>query len=449
MGERLHGGANTTPEGHAEGNGEHMSNGVGNMPKSARPSTQAETDIASKILRQHGADPRRVGATVQLGKFRNKETGELNPSGTMTTEDAERVWVKFPTPPSSEAALFDELGPLQPIPPIVIKPSRARPVVRPEKVLLDVTDIQYGFRMLDNGLMVPTHFAEGLDILLQVAYDIKPDRVLYGGDEADYAEISRFGVDSMHYNAYTLAESIKGLRSFFAKMRAQTPNSRQTSIASNHGKRPERYITSNAPMLGGMIPAVKSNQRGYPANSYPFLVGLEDLDIEYADGYPAGVEKINDRLFTVHGNKSKTSGSTAHEYLREMDAGMNLLFHHTHRHEEAHVRRRYNALGARGAGAMAFSNGCLADINGAVPGYNSAVNSTGEVQAHRENWINGFGIVEYQEGDRPFNNHFVEIAQDAEGYYAYLYGREYRPLGPELMPEAGYEYRFGDQPFNA
>lgn len=297
--------------------------------------------------------------------------------------------------------------------------------------------------------MVPTHSPEALDILLQVVYDQKPDRILYGGDEADYAELSRFRPDSVQYNAYTLAESIKGLRAFFAKMRAQSPDSRQTSIASNHGDRPERFIMNTAPMLGGMIPALKSNQRGYPANSYPLLVGLEDLDIDYEGGYPANLAKINDRLFTMHGDKAKASGSTAHEYLKIMDAGMNLMFHHTHRHEEAHIRRRFNPLGARGLAAMAFSNGCLADINGAVPAHNAAVSPNGALQTNRENWVNGFGVVDYREGDHPFHNQFVEIAQDIEGFYAYFEGREYRPLGAEAMPEAGYSYRFGDGPFDA
>lgn len=431
------------------GHGNTGNTGSGDFrePSSARPSTPEEIDVALEVLNGIGADPRRVGATVQLGKARDKKTGEL-PSGPITTEDAERLWVKFPFPKAGDA-LVEELGPLQPIPPIVVKPTRSRPVSRPDKRLIDVTDVQYGFRMRDDGTMWPTHNPEALDILLQVIYDQQPDRILYGGDEADYAELSRFRLDSIQYNAYTLAESIKGLRAFFAKMRAHAPNAQQTSIASNHGDRPERFIMSTAPMLGGMIPSVKSNQRGYPANSYPLLVGLEDLDIEYEGGYPANLVKINDRLFTVHGDKSKAQGSTAHEYLRIMDAGMNLMFHHTHRHEEAHLRRRLSALGSRGAGMMAFSNGCLADINGAVPGANSAVSPTGAIQSMRENWINGFGVVDYQDGDRPFHNQFVEIAQDDMGTFAYFEGKEYRPLGSDAMPEAGYAYRFGDGPFDA
>ena len=365
----------------------------------------------------------------------------------MTTSNGERVWVKFPFP--KDTGFQDELGPLPQIPPLHITPSRAKPKSRPDKRLFDTTDIQYGFRMRDDGLMVPTHNPWALDIYLQVVYDQQPDRIIYGGDEADYAELSRFRPDSVQYNAYTLAESIKGLRAFFGKVRAQSPNSQQTSIASNHGDRPERFIMNTAPMLGGMIPAAKGNRRGYPANSYPLLVGLEDLDIEYEGGYPANLVKINDRLFTVHGDKSKANGSTAHEYLRTMDAGMNLMFHHTHRHEEAHLRRRFSALGARGAGMMAFSNGCLSDINGAVPATHAAVSPTGAVQSNRENWINGFGVVDYQEGDRPFRNQFIAIDQDDEGHFAYFEGKEYRPLGPELMPEAGYAHRFGDKPFDA
>lgn len=441
-------------KGHEFG-GSHNTGGTGEnkydeVAVTTRPSTQAEIDAARAVVEQAGSDPRYVGATVQFGKHRDK-VGELNPEGAFTTETAERVWIKTATPSASHRLLQEleaQHGPIAPMPPITIESTPSQAVERPNKLLVDITDIQYGFRMQPNGLMIPTHYPEGLDILLQVMADVQPDRVLYGGDEADYAEMSRFRMDSTTYNAYTLAESIKGLRLFLAKSRAQAPDARHTNVASNHGDRPERFIMQNAPILGGLVPAVDNNSRRYPANSYPHLVGLEELDIEYEGGYPAELVKINDRLYTFHGNKSKPRTSTAIEYLKELDNGMSLMFHHTHRHEEEHLRRKYSALGARGVGSMAFSNGCLADINGLVPGYGSGVSPTGNAQLNRENWINGFGIVEYQEGDKPFNNNFIEIQDDEEGPYAYVNGRVYRPLGPELMPEAGYQYQFGFGPFD-
>lgn len=416
-----------------------------------RPSTPEEVDAARKVIEDLGADPRFVGATVQFGKRRDKDTGDLIPEGPLTVETAERAWIKTATPSADQRMLQElekEYGPIQPMAPIIVESTPSKSVERPSRLLIDVTDIQYGFRMQPNGLMIPTHYPEGLDILLQVMGDVQPDRVLYGGDEADYAEMSRFRMDSVTYNAYTLAASIQGLRHFLAKSRAQAPGARHTNAASNHGDRPERFIMQNAPILGGLVPAVGNNSRKYPANSYPHLVGLEELDIEYEGGYPAELIKINDRLFTMHGNKAKSRGSTATEYLKELDNGMSLMFHHTHRHEEEHLRRKYSALGARGLGSMAFSNGCLADINGLVPGYGTGVSPTGNAQVNRENWINGFGIVEYQEGDKPFNNNFVEIQSDEEGPYAYTNGRMYRPLGPDLMPEAGYAYQFGQGPFD-
>lgn len=372
---------------------------------------------------------------------------EVNDKGGLPTTISvpTAVWIKDD---GNETAL-PNLGDIPPFPIINIGPTEAITAPSTEKVLFDVTDIQFGYRMLDNGLMIPTHLPEGLDIMLQVLRDVQPDRVLYGGDEADYAELSHFTVDSAHYNAYSLSASIRGLSMFLGKSVAQAPNARHTNIPSNHGDRPEKFIREKAPMLTGLVPATKGNTRGYPANSYPMLAGLEDLGIEYTGGYRANLEKINDRLFTVHGDTSNARGSTAHRYLSQLDSGMSMMFHHTHRHEEAHNRRRWNALGARGLSSTAFSNGCLADINGAVPGHNSAVSPTGGIQGNRENWINGFGVVEYQEGNKPFNNNFVEINQDDEGYYAYFDGKVYRPLGPQLMPEAGYAYEFGKGPFDA
>jgi len=94
-----------------------------------------------------------------------------------------------------------------------------------------------------------------------------------------------------------------------------------------------------------------------------------------------------------------------------------------------------------GRQSVAFSFGCLANIDGAVPSFSNAVKTNGESARFHENWVNGFGIVEYDEGDAPFRQQFIHI-DDTDGFKAWFNGKEYTPQG---IAAAGYSYQFGER----
>lgn len=319
--------------------------------------------------------------------------------------------------------------------PIHITPSRAKPKNRKNKVAFDIPDLQMGWRMNERGLMTPTHSPEAIDVMLQVLYDVQPDLVVLGGDEQDWPEFSRFTPDSNQFSSYTLQDALTSGERLFAQLRANAPNARIHNLASNHNTtRLDNYLAKAATVLLG----VRRAGDKYPLISYPNLLQLEKYDIEYVGGYPAEVMNINDRLITFHGDKA-TQNSTAHQYLADLDSGMGLMFHHTHRREEAYKRRKHSSAANMGRQSVAFSFGCLANIDGAVPSFNNAVKTNGQVARFQENWVNGFGVVEYDEGDAPFRQQFVHI-DDTDGFRAWFNGKEYTPQG---LAAAGYSYQFG------
>ena len=121
---------------------------------------------------------------------------------------------------------------------------------------------------------------------------------------------------------------------------------------------------------------------------------------------------------------------------------MGLMFHHTHRQEVANRRRKHNSKLETGRQSVAFSFGCLANISGAVPSFGNAVDTDNKVVRHQENWINGVGIVEYEDGgSHAFRHQFIHI-DDTDGHKAWLNDKEYTPAG---IKAAGYSYKFGEE----
>jgi hypothetical protein len=301
--------------------------------------------------------------------------------------------------------------------PTRIMPSRATRRSRTDQVLVDIPDIQFGYRRLPDGTMIPTHSPEAMDVALQITKDIQPDLIILGGDELDLPELSRFPDDSRHF-VDSLQLSIDGLHNYLSQLRADNPNARIVNLDSNHVKRIGNYMLKNAFPLFGVRPA--NMPRGHAAISYENLMRLDELDIEFDSGYPATEFQVNDRLSAVHGDKAVSRGSTASRYLPLLEDS--LLFHHTHR-EESLTRTTKS-----GKQIQAFSFGSLCNTTGAVPGANNAVRSDNTVVPHQENWTNGVGIVHYREGDHAFQQQPVRI-DHTNGFEAVLNGKVYTPNG--------------------
>lgn len=296
--------------------------------------------------------------------------------------------------------------------PTIIRPSRAKPRSRKDLLLADIGDLQFGYRRTQNGLE-PLHDEKAIDVTFQAIKDAQPDLIILGGDELDLPELGRWQPDSRDF-VDTLQTSIDGLHKLLSQLRADNPNSRIVNLDSNHIQRIGKFMLKNAMPLFGVRQA--NMPENWAVMSYPHLLRLDELDIEWNSGYPAVEYQLNDRLTTAHGDKSSAKGSTAQMYLPTLERS--LLFHHTHRQESLTKTTQM------GRYVTALSFGCLTKTNGAVPSFGNAVDDRGRVVPHQENWQNGFGFIEYQTGDSPFSATPVLI-NSQDGYEARVNGKVY------------------------
>jgi hypothetical protein len=118
---------------------------------------------------------------------------------------------------------------------------------------------------------------------------------------------------------------------------------------------------------------------------------MDDFGVEYQPGYPANHIWLNKKIRIIHGNKVKSSGSTAHMYLGNEKTSV--IYGHIHRIELAY-KTREDFDGPRTI--MAASPGCLARIDGAVPSTKGGVDLDGRPLVSHENWQQGLAIVEYE-----------------------------------------------------
>jgi len=177
-----------------------------------------------------------------------------------------------------------------------------------------------------------------------------------------------------------------------SQLRMLSPNSEIKYLEGNHEKRLSKTISENAIFAYGLKAA--DNLKGYAALSVPNLLGLDKLNVEYFGSYPEGEIWINDNLRVSHGLVVRTgSGESVKEVLK--NARCSEIFGHIHRLELAsktiHGKNKSVTY-------TAFSPGCFCKLDGSVPSFKG-----------KENWQNGFGVVEYEDGNGLFQIHQYSI----------------------------------------
>lgn len=298
--------------------------------------------------------------------------------------------------PEDEGRFLSQASPTE----IISNPVKRRR--HKELLLADVPDLHYGLRKLDNGTLKPTHRPEVMDGWLQVMKDVQPDTIVIGGDAIDMPEISKYDLDSNDFND-TMQLCIDGLHKYFTRLRADNPNAEIVHLRGNHEMRFNKFMIRNAMPLFGVKPA--NMPESWAVNSYPFLLRLDELDINYTDQY-----KINDRLMTIHGELANKN-STASMYLGRYATSM--MFHHDHR------RGSERRVFPNGQCIEAFGFGTQCDVSGSVPSVHSKIDDRGHVVENYENWNNGGGFVEYSKGDKPFR--FQAVPIEAQDNYQTVY----------------------------
>jgi hypothetical protein len=143
---------------------------------------------------------------------------------------------------------------------------------------------------------------------------------------------------------------------------------------------------------------------------------LDELGVEYIEGYPASEYYINDRLKCIHGLKTGRRGSVAPKVVN--DEYVSTITGHTHRIELVY-KTTHTRTGARTN--LAATLGCLSKIDGSVPSTKSSYDSSGHPIESYEDWQQCVGIVRFEDGDGIFSVTPVFISEGEAIYNGTIY----------------------------
>ena len=301
-------------------------------------------------------------------------------------------------------------GPAVKMPPVTTKTKKPTTF----KTCVIVPDIQIGYYRGRDGQLEPTHDEKAIQVCLKMIQDTQPEVIACVGDNLDFPEMGKY----LTYPAYaqTTQASIDRATFFCAQMRAMAPNAKIIWLAGNHEERMPKYLLVNAGVAYGLR---KGNiPESWPVLSVPYLCRMDEFGVEYRPGYPAADFWVNEKLRIIHGDRVKSSGSTAHVYLNQEKTSV--IYGHIHRIETA-FKTREDFDGPRTI--MAASPGCLARIDGAIPSTRGGVDLDGRPLTRYENWQQGLGIVQYEDsGSHRFSYDVIPIY---DGWAMYN-GKEYQ-----------------------
>ncbi len=297
---------------------------------------------------------------------------------------------------AKERAKFDkgiatpQWQPVQPAAPVTVKvPKRKAPAQGGEwKTALILPDTQFGYRWV-NGVLDPFHDEAALGVAIEVAEAERPELTIQVGDYLDFPMFGTYRKEPAFAN--TTQATVDAAHQFAATIRELTGELR--IMEGNHDLRLQNYLLDNAAEAYGLHPAGLPDS--WPLLSVPALLRLDELGVEYVDGYPAGATFILDNLVVIHGTKVGGAGQTTAKAVLG-SARISTIFGHVHRAETAY-QSFPTGKGARTI--MAHSPGCLCRIDGAVPGAMSGTKRGAYDRPAKvyPDWQQGVTLVRYNE----------------------------------------------------
>ena len=297
-------------------------------------------------------------------------------------------------------------GPKWPViqqgPAVKLPPKKARTLKKAKfKKCVVVPDAQIGYYRGRDGKLEPTHDERAIRIVLELIRLVEPNTVVCVGDNLDFPEMGKY-LTTPAYQQTTQA-AIDRAALLCAELRDAAPYAKIAWLAGNHEERMPKYLLTNAAAAYGLRKG--NTPESWPVLTVPYLCRMDEYKVEYRPGYPASDYWINEKLRIIHGDRVKSSGSTAHVYLNNEKTSV--IYGHIHRIETA-FKTREDFDGPRTI--MAASPGCLARIDGAVPSTKGGVDLDGRPIVRYENWQQGVGIVTYEDnGDHKFSYEVMPI----------------------------------------
>lgn len=269
------------------------------------------------------------------------------------------------------------------------------PLPKPEgyEVAVVLPDMQIGYYRNADGELEPTHDEQALAVAMRIIAKVRPNKIVMLGDNLDAPEFGKYRL-SPAFVLTTQASIDRATRLCF-ELRALAPDAEIVWLAGNHEERLASATLDNLRAAFGLRRGDSPNS--LPVLSIPFLCRMDETNIIYKPGYPAGSYWINERLRAIHGDKVASNGSTAHKHLATSKTSV--LYGHIHRREWAE-RSREDFDGPKTI--LAASPGCLARCDGSVPSTKGSWDLDGRPVPIVEDWQQGLAVVTYEPGDGQF-----------------------------------------------
>ncbi|RLI83490.1 MAG: hypothetical protein DRP01_09020 [Archaeoglobales archaeon] len=247
---------------------------------------------------------------------------------------------------------------------------------RSVKSALVITDPHFGYsRDIQNASLTPFHDRRVLDMALQIAEHVQPNRIDMLGDWLDMADWSDKFLRSPEFY-WTTQPALIEANWWNEQIRSVAPNAHISMHPGNHDERMNTAITTH--LLAGY--SLKSVDSEFPAMGLPNLLSLESLGIEWTGNYPDDGDWLSDTLFLKHGDVARSgSGATGKAILSK--AVTSTVYGHIHRRELI-SKSIYERNSTRVI--TAFCPGCACHVDGRVPGHKTA-----------QEWQQGIALIEY------------------------------------------------------
>lgn len=242
-------------------------------------------------------------------------------------------------------------------------------------VSLVIPDIHFGFGYADRyrRRLSTFHDREALGIVLKIAASYSFKNIIFLGDNLDFADGSDKFIRSPEFRYLTQPALIE-CAWWLSKFRQYNPHSTMYYLEGNHEKRLIHSIINNMDWAYNLRGAFTGDT---PVLSVPFLLGLDNLNIQWVGEYPDGEVWIDNNTRAIHGSTTGAPGSVASKIVKdEVD---NVIFGHIHRVEVA-SKTIYSKQGAKEI--FAISPGFLGKLDGSVPG-----------RTARQAWQQGFLVA--------------------------------------------------------
>jgi len=295
-------------------------------------------------------------------------------------------------PKVPELCEFPEIKAIRPTYKAPLKAAKRS--VKKLKTALIVPDAQIGYNRTDvhESVFDPYHDFRAMDIVHQVAQDIKPDEIIMMGDMLDLPSFGKYQQKAEFY--FTTQPALQTLRVFIDDLRAET--SKLVYIYGNHEAR-FRNSMIEAHIEATQLRKVDFKKDAPMTYSLEYYLGLDDIGVEYYTDYPHDEYYVNNHLALSHSHIAKARSMATVSAIIENDPHISRGIGHIHRCEQA-TKTTYKK--GKPVTNMAFSAGTLCRLDRTIP-----------QSGTRQNWQQGFATIQFEEGDGLFNVNLHHIEQ--------------------------------------